>query len=327
MMRPVGWEELEVRAAELDAAVVATAGIDRFCSSSAWVLSAAEALMPARTSFVHRGDAGWLAAMRGVHASGLTYIEPLELAWGLASPLVGADAEALAEEVVALLVRRRADFQVALFPGLAPDAPALRALLARVPEAWERRWGQATIRHVASLAGGVDGFLSRRSRNFRKALRHARRGADAAGITFESVRATEEAGAARLYRRILAVEDRSWKAREGVGITTGPMHDFYQAMVRRLAARGRQRTLFARAEGRDVAYVLGAVFAGEYRGLQFSYDDALERHSLGSLCQYHQIVELCAEGVERYDLGTDMDYKRRWAEDRLETELLVLIPR
>jgi Acetyltransferase (GNAT) domain len=327
MMRPVGWDELLAAADDLDEAVVATAGIDRFCSSSAWIQSASETLMPPRTSFVHRGDGGWLAAMRGVHASGLTYIEPLELAWGLASPLLGGDPEGLAEEAVALLTRRRRDFQVALVPGLAPDAPILRALLARVPDAWERRWGQATIRHVASLDGGVDGFLARRSRNFRKALRHALRAAAAAGITFESVRATDEASAARLYRRILAVEARSWKARDGVGIERGPMHDFYQAMVRRLAGRGRQRTLFARAGGDDVAYVLGAVFAGEYRGLQFSYDDALARHSLGSLCQYHQIARLAAEGVERYDLGTDMDYKRRWAEDQLETELLVLIPR
>src|SRR5688572_32387452 len=57
---------------------------------------------------------------------------------------------------------------------------------------------------------------------------------------------------------------------------------------------------------------------GEYRGLQFSYDDAFAQLGLGGLLQYHQIVELCAEGVTRYDLGTEMDYKRRWAEDVIE---------
>ena len=41
--------------------------------------------------------------------------------------------------------------------------------------------------------------------------------------------------------------------------------------------------------------------------------------------QYHQIVALVDEGVERYDLGTEMDYKRRWAEDIMETEMLVLV--
>jgi CelD/BcsL family acetyltransferase involved in cellulose biosynthesis len=65
--------------------------------------------------------------------------------------------------------------------------------------------------------------------------------------------------------------------------------------------------------------------AGEYRGLQFSYDDALTRHNIGSLLQVRQIAELCDAGVARYDLGTEMEYKRRWAEDIMETEMLVLV--
>ena len=65
----------------------------------------------------------------------------------------------------------------------------------------------------------------------------------------------------------------------------------------------------------------------EYRGLQFSYDDEWSALSLGSLCQYHQIAGLCREGVARYDLGTDMEYKRRWAEEQFETTLLVVVAR
>jgi hypothetical protein len=87
---------------------------------------------------------------------------------------------------------------------------------------------------------------------------------------FESVRATPD-WAAALYAR-QAVEARSWKAREGVGISAGPMRAFYQLMLPRLCARGQQRTLFARLGELDIGYVLGAVFEGEYRGLQFSYD-------------------------------------------------------
>jgi CelD/BcsL family acetyltransferase involved in cellulose biosynthesis len=67
------------------------------------------------------------------------------------------------------------------------------------------------------------------------------------------------------------------------------------------------------------------VMAGEYRGLQFSYDADLAEFGIGGLLQYHQILELCAEGIARYDLGTEMDYKRRWAEDIMETEMLVLV--
>jgi CelD/BcsL family acetyltransferase involved in cellulose biosynthesis len=103
------------------------------------------------------------------------------------------------------------------------------------------------------------------------------------------------------------------------------MRAFYAAMLPRLCELGQQRTIFARIADRDVGYVLGAVSGGEYRGLQFSYDDDYAQLGVGSLLQYEQIVELVEEGVARYDLGTEMDYKRRWAEDTMETEMLVVI--
>jgi len=325
-MESLSLAELDRRAHEFDQAVASTPAIDHFCSSTAWVLPAATALMPARRSWILRGDAGWFAGMLGRHPSGMVYVEPLELAWGLASPLAGADAPALAAELAAHVARER-EWDVLLVPGLPHDGPLLPALLEALPPRWERRWGQSTVRHLASLDGGVDGFLARRSRNFRKALRASLRDAADAGVRFVTARATTAEEGEALYQRILAVEARSWKARDGVGITAPGMREFYQLMIQRLAPRGWQRTVFAQRDGVDVAYVLGAVWGGEYRGLQFSYDDDHAALSLGSLCQYHQIVELCAEGVLHYDLGTDMDYKRRWAEARLETALLVVIAR
>jgi CelD/BcsL family acetyltransferase involved in cellulose biosynthesis len=258
-----------------------------------------------------------------VHPAGFPYIEPVELAWGLASPLVGRDAEALAAEVVAVLAARR-DWQLAILSGITSGGPQRRALERALPPRWERRRGTPTIRHVASLDGGVDGFLARRSRELRKTLRKGQRIAADAGVTFESVRVpAAEAGA--LYDRIQRVEQHSWKSREGVGIGAGPMRAFYGEMLPRLCARGQQRVIFARAKDRDVGYILGAVFEGEYRGLQFSYHDEYAHLGLGGLLQYRQVVELCGEGVARYDLGTEMDYKRRWAEDVMETEMLVLV--
>lgn len=325
-MRALSLDQLEALSDELDGDVMRTPAIDRFCSSAAWVIPAARALMPARASWIHRGDAGWVAAMRGHHASGIAYLEPLELAWGMACPLIGPDPVALAEEVAGLVAARR-DWNVMLVPGLAPDGVMLPALLRALPPRLERRFGQSTVRHVASLDGGVDGFLGRRSRNFRKAMRASQRDAAAAGITFEHARVADAAGAAALYQRILAVEVRSWKGRDGVGIHQGPMNQFYAAMLPRLAAHGRQRTVFARHRDRDVAYCLGAVFDGEYRGLQFSFDADYARFSLGGLCQLTQIAELAEEGTRRYDLGQEMEYKRRWAEDVFETAMLVLVNR
>jgi CelD/BcsL family acetyltransferase involved in cellulose biosynthesis len=308
---------------DFDREVAHTPAIDRFCSSSAWILAATAALMPPRAPFSFRGQAGYFAAMRGVHPAGFPYVEPVELAWGLAAPLIGADPAALVAEVVPLLAARR-DWQLAIFSGMTVTGPQRRALDATLPARWERRRGQPTIRHVASLDGGIDGFLSRRSRDLRKSLRKSLRDAKDAGMTFESVRAPESEANA-LYDRIQAVEAKSWKSREGVGIHAGPMRAFYGTMLPRLCELGQQRTIFARLADRDVGYILGAVMAGEYRGLQFSYDADLADFGIGGLLQYHQILELCAEGIARYDLGTEMDYKRRWAEDIMETEMLVLV--
>ena len=103
------------------------------------------------------------------------------------------------------------------------------------------------------------------------------------------------------------------------------MRAFYAAMLPRLCALGQQRTIFARQHDRDVGYIFGAVMGDEYRGLQFSYADELSNFGIGGLLQYQQVVELCGDGVARYDLGTEMDYKRRLAEEIMETEMLVLV--
>lgn len=330
--------DLAQAADDFDREVFRTPDIDRFCSSAAWILAADIALMPPRAAFSFRGRHGYFAARRAIHRvgnlsvditphsleeDGVGVIEPVELAWGLASPLVGNDVEALVADVISLLANRR-DWHLAVFSGLTADGRQRRALDATIPAHWERRCGQSTLRHIASLDGGVDGFLSRRSRDFRKSIRKSLHAAVRDGLSFDAVRVTA-AQAQGLYDRIQRVEVASWKSRDGVGIATGPMQAFYGSMLPRLCRLGQQRTMFARWRGRDVGYILGAVTATDYRGLQFSYDDSLRALNIGSLLQYHQICALCDEGVTRYDLGTEMDYKRRWAESVMETELLVVV--
>src|SRR5262249_10895122 len=151
-------------------------------------------------------------------------IEPVELAWGLAAPLIGRDPHALVAQVVPVLAQRR-DWQLAILSGLTADGPQRKALDAILPSRWERRRGTPTIRHVPSLDGGLAGFLGGRSRELRKSLRKSLRGATAGGIRFESPLATVD-GATALYDRILAVEAKSWKTRDGVGIVSGPMRSF-----------------------------------------------------------------------------------------------------
>src|SRR5688500_19037201 len=117
LMRALTVEELDAVADELDRDVLRTPAIDRFCSSSSWVLPASAALMPPRQSWIRRGEASWLLTMVGRHTSGIAYVEPLELAWGMACPLIGPDPRAAAEEVAIEIASRR-DWNVMLIAGL-----------------------------------------------------------------------------------------------------------------------------------------------------------------------------------------------------------------
>lgn len=324
-MHPVALEELAERADQFDDCAAATPDIDVFCSSTDWILPACQALMPARQPWLFRGSNGWVALMRGRHQRGFRYVEPFEALWGMACPLLGPDPEALAEDFVRLCRERSREWHVLVLAGVPRDSALAGALREGFGRMWMVRPGGAMGHCVASLAGGVDGFLSRRSRNFRRGLDKARRAAVRAGVEFE---ACHQGDPDVIYERVLAIEARSWKGRDGVGIDTGRMRDFYDRIARRLVARGGLRAWFARIGERDVGYVLGGVRGGTYRGLQFSYDADLEHLSIGNLLQLRQIEELCQEGLGEYDLGMEMDYKHRWAEQtRYADVLLVMRPR
>ena len=82
--------------------------------------------------------------------------------------------------------------------------------------------------------------------------------------------------------------------------------------------------VFARLDGEDVAMGFGGILGDTFRGLQMSYDDRFRQLSLGNLIQWSLIEHLVTEGLRLYDLGTDIGYKRRWAEPGMETVALVV---
>lgn len=335
-MQPLTFDELTHESAAFDDRVMESRDLDHFCSSSDWILPAAAALMPPREPFLRRGESGYAALMRARHPGGFTYLEPLEAMWGLACPLVGPEPESLAAELASACAED-APHDVLILCGLTAGSPLFLSLMWALGPRYDLRLGPSTRRYVADLRGGADAFLARRSANLRGSLRKARRLAADAGITFvaydhaASAGANGDAGAAAtdagaLYERILDVERRSWKGLAGTGILDGAMNGFYRLILGRLLARGTLRLMFGRHEGRDVAYILGAVLGDTYRGLQASFDDGYARFSLGSLAHHHQIEALSMEGVAYYDLGTDVEYKRRWGEPGLETVTLVAVP-
>jgi len=329
-MQELELSEFEALAARFDDAVVATEGVDHYCSSSHWILPALRAFHPDHEPWLYRGLDGksWAAMALGNSPAVGRFVAPLESMWGLSSPFVGEDEEAVALQVAALLRAREKDWDALWLSGIRRPSWVFDTLVRSFGARYRLGLGPTTKRHVASLDGGWDGYLSRRRSSFRRNLRRSERMADAAGITFQRHTTTRDTRAVmELFDRVLAVERRSWKGMSGQGIDTGAMVDFYREMLPDLARRGRFRAVFAKDPvGNDVGFVFGAVFAGTFRGLQVSFDDGFRPMSLGNVMQAQMIRLLCEEGVGYYDLGSDLPYKTRWAEPGLITVTVAVLP-
>ena len=324
-MKPLTQHELEQRAEEFDRAVCKTPDIDHFCSSTLWILPAWRAFLPDHKLWAHESEQGFVALGVGADRSLGSYVHPLEASWALASPFVGPSPGRLARRFVDLCQSTSLNWDILFLSGINPESTTFHELIRGFRGHYSLGLGPSSTRRVASLQGGLDGFLGRRSTKFRANLRRSRRRGKEAGIETEYFqKISSEKDALALLDRALAIEHQSWKADANTGIIDGPMKTFYRDMLPRLAKRGALRFLFLTLDGKDIAYCFGGVFNGTFRGLQMSYDDEYRAHSPGSLSQLQMIEKLCAEGIDTYDLGSDMDYKRRWAEEGTETLAVIV---
>ncbi len=323
------FEQLSSEAARYDEAVLRTPAIDHFCSSSFWILPAAEHLMTPGGPWVRRSDGAYVALARSDHgpssASSSSVLHPLEAMWALPSPLVGAEPEALSQFLLEAL-GSDPGWGAAFLTGLHERSALWKKLVPSLSCRYELSRGPVTRRYAVDLTDGVDGFLRNRSSGFRKNLRKAERRARQVELRFEIADECAPEDADASFDRLLAIERRSWKGRRGVGIDTDPMCAFYRDMNRRLVERGARRLVFATLDGNDAAYIFGGVLGKTYRGLQFSFDDTYAEHSLGNLCQLEEIRRLSDDGVEIYDLGTEVPYKKRWGDRVFSTSCLVVQP-
>ena len=297
-------------------------GVDRFCSSSIWGIPALEAFRPDAEELVVGGDErASVAFVTGVSSQVGTFLAPLESTWGLASPVVARTVED-AGQAVSALVRTR-DERLAIVLGI--QHAIARAICRGLSRTTRVQLLDRTVRHIASLEGGLDGYLSRRTRKFRASLRRSGRLADGCDIRFErhDLRTPEDVD--EFYEVVLSVESQSWKSHEGNGAAQGPMVEFTRGVLHRSAAVDRALLILAHQGDEPVGYIHGGFVHNGFRGLQMSFDNRLSSLSLGNLLQLQMIEWLCELGASIYDLGSELPYKRRWAEQVLETTGLAII--
>ena len=318
--------EFEAARRDYDRAVSADPAIDHFCSRSAWILSFHDAFRAGETLHVAReGDA--FVALAAVHEPRVgVVLQPLEAMWCFASPLVGDGSCDLLRQMLAesALTGERVTL---LLSGIPATRQRLEPLIRMLGVGFALRPLDETVRFQASLAGGVEGWLARRGSRFRRNLRSARRRTRTAGVVFEMASPTDSAATVAIYERVLAIERHSWKSRTGSGVERGPMREFYARMLPRLAESGALRVLVATRDGVDLGYLYGGTDGELFRGLQFSFREEARALGLGNALQAEMLEQLCAEGIGIYDLGSQSEYKRHWAEAGLTTAGLLARPR
>ena len=312
-------EDLHREADAIEAAALATEGVDRFCSGPDWGAAGHQAWDPALIPQIWRGAGGYAAFLEETFGD-RTVLTPFDRMWGYSCPLISGDPATLAREFSEWAREPSAAWDLIFISGLHEASALWTQVVHALYPHFTLSLGLTQHRWCAALQGGIDGYLGRRSAKMRRELLRQERRAAEEGVQFE--RGAGSPGG--IYERILAVEDRSWKADEETGLHIDEMRDFYRVLIPRLHARDRLRVLFARIGDIDVGYILGGVAGDLYRGLQFSFDNAYRPLGLGNVLQLKELRSLCEEHYATYDLGIDIAYKARWADERVDTETLVV---
>jgi CelD/BcsL family acetyltransferase involved in cellulose biosynthesis len=301
------------------ALAVTTDQVDPFACSPAWQIPFHRAFNPARRLVIESSGDAVLAFAQITASDGRFMLFPIEMHWNFGCPLLGDGAvERLAELDARARGRAGGAFRGMVISGLRPRGGMVRRLRKQFGERLVRGPGGGNVQCSASLAGGFDGYLSRRTAHERKNLRRESRRAVEHGVAFERVCPQSPGEARRVYARMAAVERRSWKGLGHCGMTEPGVDAFYSGMLEWLSHTGEARVVFARHQDQDIGFIFGGMAGGIYRGQQFSFDDAWKARSIGNLLQLEQITWLCDQGAERYDMGPSrgpsMAYKRHWTE-------------
>lgn len=306
--------------------------LDPFACTPAWQLAYHDAFTPQRRLLIETDGNNIVAFSEFIDEDGRVFLLPLESMWLSGCPVLGPQGLQFLARVLGFCMHEyQGRLPCLVISAVQPDGLFEEELWRSFHNEYVFHVHPVAEQRAASLRGGYDGYLSRRSANLRSKLKKARRRAAERGVTFERHQPLSIAEADDMYARMLDVEQRSWKGIGQCGMAESPSKEFYCNMMRRLALTGSGRIIFARYEGQDIGFIFGGMAKSVYRGQQFSFDNAWRSYSIGNLMQAEQIQWLCEEGAVRYDMGMSGDprmaYKQHWAEQTLLLRTFVLIPR
>ena len=289
--------------------------VDPFSCTPQWQIPFHEVFMPNRRLLVHRSDDSLVSLAEKNLGNQEIIITPIEANWLFGTPLLGKSPVDLLSEVIKSTRPRDIYIRRRLFiSGIALGGKLQKELWKNYGDDFNMQSYSTEIMCRASLEGGVDGYMSRRSANHRRSLKKQIKRAQHKGIYFERKSPDNPDAASEIFNRMLNVELSSWKAKIKRGMEQPRPRRFYHAMLQRLTQTQDARVIFARHNENDIGYIFGGLAGNVYRGQQFSFANDWKKYSVGNLLQYQTIKWLCEEGMSRYDMGPDMPYKHHWTE-------------
>ncbi|MEY4831174.1 MAG: hypothetical protein RLZZ562_2970, partial [Planctomycetota bacterium] len=255
---------------------------DPLCCRTEWQLSYLEAFTPDAKPLFRESSDSMVAFVDSSFPDGTRILLPLDQSWLYGAPLLGPDAVELLLELLAEPAMRESPPTLWL-SGLTPDGERQRQLVSALRRTHSLHGIKSPLSPMqcsASLEGGYEGYLSRRSGHFRRRLRSAERKGLDSGVQFERCAPTSATHARATFARMVAVEQQSWKGLSSCGMEQPESRAFYERMLVRLAQIGAGRVMFARHGGEDIGFIFGGYANGAYRGQQFSFLDTWRSYSI-----------------------------------------------
>jgi hypothetical protein len=233
------FDEVDDPLGAMNRAAARTEHGDPLCCRTEWQLSYLEAFTPEATPLFRESGDSMVAFVDSSFPDGSRILLPLDQSWLYGAPLLGPDAIDLLLELLAEPAMRELPPTLWL-SGITPNGERHQQLVSALQRTHKLHVitsPPAPLQCSASLEGGYDGYLSRRSGHFRRRLKSAERKASAMGVSFERCAPVSAEHAQRVFDRMLAIEYRSWKGIGSCGMEQPQSRDFYSRMLRATAVR------------------------------------------------------------------------------------------
>lgn len=176
--------------------------------------------------------------------------------------------------------------------------------------------GEPDINAWLGLSQSWEGYYASRSRRLKKGNNHA---ANRLKKQFPDFRVTrvvvEKDNVEETLRQLQRISAASWKQGTGMTLDHAGPRAFIRALTGQLAGRGQVVIWFLVLDGQAVASEYQLRQEGQVYALRADYDTAFEAWSPGTYLFWQLLMQLFAEGGDRYWMGPGRNpYKARWLE-------------